>query len=76
MACSLVGHHAEVQYQCKSSSHYDKATSAAQINGSMGEWYRTTIGVTQVCLLSPTFFSMFLERIMFDAPESMAERLA
>ena len=75
MACSLVGHHAEVQYQFKSSSHY-KATSAAQMDGSMGEWYRTTIGVTQVCLLSPTFFNIFLERIMSDAPENMTERLA
>ena len=25
---------------------YDKATSAVQINGSIGEWFRTTVGVT------------------------------
>ena len=24
---------------------YDKATSAVQINGSMGDWFRTTVGV-------------------------------
>ena len=38
---------------------YNKATSAAQMNGSMGEWYRTTVGVRQGCLLSPTLFNIF-----------------
>ena len=27
--------------------HYDKGTRAVQINGSMGEWFRTTVGVKQ-----------------------------
>ena len=35
---------------------YDKATSAVQMNGSIGEWFRTTVGVRQGCLLSPTLF--------------------
>ena len=48
---------------------YDKATSAVQINGSIGEWFRTTVGVRQGCLLSPTLFNSFLERIMSDALE-------
>ena len=48
---------------------YDKATSAVQINGSIGEWFRTTVGVRQGCLLSPTLFNIFLERIMSDALE-------
>ena len=43
-----------------------KATSAAQMNGSMGEWFRITVGVRQGCLLSPTLFNVFLEQIMSD----------
>ena len=48
---------------------YDKATSAVQMNGSIGEWFRTTVGVRQGCLLSPTLFNIFLERIISDALE-------
>ena len=48
---------------------YDKATSAVQMNGSIGEWFRITVGVRQGCLLSPTLFNIFLERIMSDALE-------
>ena len=48
---------------------YDKATSAVQMNGSIGEWFRTTVGVRQGCLLSPTLFNIFLELIMSDAQE-------
>ena len=48
---------------------YDKATSAVQMNGSIGEWFRTTVGVRQGCLLSPTLFNIFLEWIMSDARE-------
>ena len=48
---------------------YDKATSAVQMNASIGEWFRTTVGVRQGCLLSPTLFNIFLERIMPDTLE-------
>ena len=68
-----MGHHAEVQYQCylvrTTEQLYGKATSAVQMNGSIGEWFRTTVGVRQGCLLSPTLFNIFLERIMSDALE-------
>ena len=46
---------------------YDKAQSAVLFNGSTGEWFRTIVGVRQGCLLSPTLFNIFLERIMCDA---------
>ena len=48
---------------------YDKATTAVFFNSSMGDWFRTTIGVWQGCLLSPTLFNIFLERIMTGAWE-------
>ena len=35
---------------------YSKATSAVYYNGCVGEWFRTTVGVRQGCLLSPTLF--------------------
>ena len=43
---------------------YEKATSAVFFNGSIGDWFRKTIGVRQGCLLSPTLFNIFLERTM------------
>ena len=46
---------------------YDKAHSAVLSNGSTGEWFRTTVGVRQGCLLSPTLFNIFLERIMCES---------
>ena len=48
---------------------FDRATSAVQLNGSIGDWFRTTVGVRQGCLLSPTLFNIFLERIMSDVLE-------
>ena len=35
----------------------------------IGDWFRTTVGVRQVCLLSPTLFNIFLERITTDTLE-------
>ena len=46
---------------------YNKATSAVLFNSSIRDWFRTTVGVRQGCLLSPTLFKLFLERIMTDA---------
>ena len=48
---------------------YDNAISAVQMNGSTGEWFKTTVGVRQGCLFSPTLFYIFLERIKSDALE-------
>ena len=41
--------------------------SAVLFNGSTGEWFRSTVGVRQGCLLSPTLFNILLERIMCEA---------
>ena len=48
---------------------YSKATSAVYHDNNIGEWFRTTTGLHQGCLLSPTLFNIFLERIMADALE-------
>ena len=48
---------------------YDKVTSAVHMNGSTREWFRTTVGVRQGCLLSPTLLNIFLKFIMSDALE-------
>ena len=36
------------------------------MNVNLGEWFRTTVGVGQRCLLSPTLFNKFLEWLMSD----------
>ena len=48
---------------------YNKATSAILFNGSVGDWFRRTVGVRQGCPLSNTLFNIFLERITTDASE-------
>ena len=48
---------------------YDNAISAVQMNDSTGEWFRTTAGVGQGCLLSPTLFNIFLEKLISGALE-------
>ena len=48
---------------------YNKATRAVLVNSSRGDWFRKTVGVRQGCLLSPTLFHIFMERIMTDALE-------
>ena len=34
----------------------EKVTGAVLFNNSIGDWFRTTVGVRQGCLLSPTLF--------------------
>jgi len=46
---------------------YSKATSAVFVHGRVGDCFHTTVGVCQGCLLSPTPFNIFLERMMVDA---------
>ena len=41
---------------------YDKATSAVLFNGSIGDWFRTTVVVRQGCLLHPPSSTYFWKR--------------
>ena len=68
-----MGNHEEVQHQCQHfqviKHLHDKVTRAVFFNGSIGDWFRTIDEVQQGCLLSPTLFNIFLERILTDALE-------
>lgn len=35
---------------------YNKATGAVNLTGSIGDWFKSTLGVRQGCLLSPHCF--------------------
>ena len=48
---------------------YDKAASTVLFKSSIEDWFRTTAGVRQECLLPPNRFNIFSERIMTDALE-------
>ena len=67
---AFVSNQEEVQHQCQPyTSHkklYNKAISAVLFNSSTGDWFRTTVGDRQRCLLSPDLFKIFLERNMTD----------
>ena len=49
---------------------YEKATSAAIFNGSIGDRFRTAVGVRKEHQLSPTRVNISLERTMTDALEN------
>ena len=51
---------------------YEKITSAVCFNNSIGNWFKTSVGVRQGCLLSPTLLNILLERIITDALEDNA----
>ena len=46
---------------------YDKVTIAVLFSGSIGDLFRTKVGVRQGCLLLATLVNIFLERIMTEA---------
>ena len=45
---------------------YKNARSAVIVNDTRGDLFRTLVGVRQCCLLSPTLFNIFLDKIMQD----------
>ena len=46
---------------------YSKAKSCIRVNNNLTDWFETTIGVWQGCLLSPDLFNVFLENILAEA---------
>ena len=43
---------------------YEDSSSAVLLNSQLGEFFKTTVGVRQRCLLSTILFNLFLEKIM------------
>ena len=51
---------------CTIEQHYDKAINAVQMNGNIGEWFRTSQSKGRLSSVTHPF-QHFLERIMSDA---------
>ena len=43
---------------------YNRVVSAVKCNGNIGEWFRTTVGSRQGCILSPELFNIYIENIV------------
>ena len=43
---------------------HSKASSAVLVQAAVGDWFHTSVGVRQGCLLSPTLLNIFLETVM------------
>eukprot|EP00794_Sanderia_malayensis_P009858 gene9858-biopygen8121 len=50
-------------------SLYNNNSDAVLMSNSELEWFQTTVGVRQGCVLSPCLFNIFLEQIMMEALE-------
>ena len=72
MARSALDHHALVQHWCQPHYHHQKPVWKSHKRSTLQwkHWLHTTVRVRQGCLLSPTLFSIFLEKIMTDALEN------
>ena len=42
---------------------YENSSGAVLLNSQLGGFFKTTVSVSQECLLSPIFFNLFLENI-------------
>ena len=47
-------------------SLYKSSTSAILLNNIKGDYFKTTVGVHQGCLLSPILFNIYVEQMMSD----------
>ena len=43
---------------------YNRAISTVKCNGHVGEWFRTTMGSRQGCILSPDLYNIYIENIL------------
>uniref|UniRef100_A0A671RWG3 Reverse transcriptase domain-containing protein n=1 Tax=Sinocyclocheilus anshuiensis TaxID=1608454 RepID=A0A671RWG3_9TELE len=45
---------------------YERTSSAVLLNNQILDFFPTTVGVRQGCILSPILFNLFLEQIMLE----------
>ena len=50
---------------------YEDAKTKVMTGDQFSEWFKASVGVRQGCTLSPTLFSLFLERIMIEAIDDL-----
>ena len=50
---------------------YSKSNSAVRVNGDLTEWFQTTVGVRQGCVISPQLFKILLEVVMLYATHNV-----
>ena len=52
-------------------SLYEDAKTKVMTGEHFSDWFKSSVGVRQGCILSPTLFNLFLERIMTEAIEDL-----
>eukprot|EP00794_Sanderia_malayensis_P019589 gene19589-biopygen14545 len=52
-------------------SLYEDAKTKVMTGEKFSDWFKASVGVRQGCILSPTLFNLFLERIMIEAMEDL-----
>ena len=52
---------------CLLQALYKTSSSAVRVNGELTEWFQTTVGVRQGCVLSPQLFNILLELVLLYA---------
>ena len=50
-------------------SLYEDAKTKVMAGELFSDWFKSSVGVRQDCILSPTLFNLFLERLMTEAIE-------
>ena len=50
---------------------YEDAKTKVMTGDEFSHWFKASVGVRQGCILTPTLFNMFLERIMIEATDDL-----
>ena len=50
---------------------YEDAKTKVMTSDEFSHWFKASVGVKQGCILSPTLFNLFLQRIMIEAIDDL-----